>query len=222
MGRQVDICTRSLSVAADDGPVLLRPVSESAIPCWSRSERSRFSTEAISPKMVPIQSGRPLDRGFLPVCPGIGQVVSAEFRDSSPHHHTVDDVVSTVFAPLSPGRILTWDGTGSTFQGVAPGPVERGYATTPGPVSATNRPGDVSVPWADNPEPPRPETDADAMGLAVQELVSGTGIPARRIGLWMVLARMRKLWFQSGSCLLTTYGAPDPSCGKRRTGRAPR
>ena len=39
---------------------------------------------------------------------------------------------------------------------------------------------------------PQPETDADAIGLAVQELVSGTGIPTRGIGLWMTVTEMRK------------------------------
>ena len=54
-------------------------------------------------------------------------------------------------------------------------------------------------------------TDADAIGLAVQELVSGTGIPTRGIGLWMTVTEMRKpgrkLWVHSGQGLLTMYGA---------------
>ena len=60
----------------------------------------------------------------------------------------------------------------------------------------------------------QPETDADAIGLAVQELVSGTGIPTRGIGLWMTVTEMRKrgrkLWIHSGSGLLTMYGAAGP------------
>ena len=67
---------------------------------------------------------------------------------------------------------------------------------------------------ARNPELPQPETDADAIGLAVQELLSGTGIPTRGIGLWMTITEMskpgRKLWIQSGSGLLTMYGAAEP------------
>ena len=65
-----------------------------------------------------------------------------------------------------------------------------------------------------NPKVPQPETDAAAIGLAVQELVSGTGTPTRGIGLWMTLTEMRKpgrkLWIQSGSGLLTMYGAAEP------------
>ena len=38
----------------------------------------------------------------------------------------------------------------------------------------------------------QPETDAAAIGMAVQELVSGTGIPTRGIALWMTLTEMRK------------------------------
>lgn len=67
---------------------------------------------------------------------------------------------------------------------------------------------------ARNPELPQPETDADAIGLAVQELLSGTGIPTRGIGLWMTITEMskpgRKLWIQSGSGLLTMYGTAEP------------
>ena len=67
---------------------------------------------------------------------------------------------------------------------------------------------------AGNPEVPQPETDAAAIGLAVQELVSGTGAPTRGIGLWMTLTEMRKpgrkLWIQSGSGLLTMYGTAEP------------
>ena len=67
---------------------------------------------------------------------------------------------------------------------------------------------------ASNPELPRPETDAEAIGLAVQELVSGSGVPTRGIGLWMTVTEMRKpgrkLWIQSGSGLFTMYGAGEP------------
>ena len=67
---------------------------------------------------------------------------------------------------------------------------------------------------AGNPDLPQPETDAAAIGLAVQELVSGSGVPTRGIGLWMTVTEMRKpgrkLWIQSGSGLLTMYGASEP------------
>ena len=59
-----------------------------------------------------------------------------------------------------------------------------------------------------------PESDAHALRLAVQELVSGTGNPTRGIGLWMTLTEMRKpgrkMWLHSGSALLSTYGDSDP------------
>ena len=67
---------------------------------------------------------------------------------------------------------------------------------------------------AGNPALPQPETDAAAIGLAVQELVSGSGISTRGIGLWMTLTEMRKpgrkLWIQSGSGLFTMYGTAEP------------
>ena len=67
---------------------------------------------------------------------------------------------------------------------------------------------------ANNPNLKRPETDEEAIGLAVQELVSGTGSPTRGIGLWMTLTEMRKpgrkLWIQSGSGLLTMYAEAEP------------
>ena len=67
---------------------------------------------------------------------------------------------------------------------------------------------------AGNPELSPPESDAAAIGLAVQELVSGSGIPTRGIGLWMTVTEMRKpgrkLWIQSGAGLLTMYGAAEP------------
>ena len=65
-----------------------------------------------------------------------------------------------------------------------------------------------------NPNLPQPATDADAIGLAVLELVSGSGIPTRGIGLWMTVTEMkkpgRKLWIHSGAGLLTMYGAAEP------------
>lgn len=68
---------------------------------------------------------------------------------------------------------------------------------------------------AGSPSLPQPQTDSEAIGMAVQELVSGTGIPTRGIiSLWMTLAEMkkpgRKMWIQSGSGLLTMYGAAEP------------
>ena len=66
---------------------------------------------------------------------------------------------------------------------------------------------------ARNPALPEIETDADAIGLAVQELISGTGIPTRGIGLWMTLTEMRKtgrkMFIHSGSGLLTVYGTAE-------------
>ena len=63
---------------------------------------------------------------------------------------------------------------------------------------------------AGNPGPDQPNTDAEAIGLAVQELVSGTGNPTRGIGLWMTATEMRKpgrkLWIHSGRGLLKMYG----------------
>ena len=61
---------------------------------------------------------------------------------------------------------------------------------------------------------PRVETDAEAIGLAVQDLVSGTGAPNRGIGLWMTVTGMRKpgrrLMLHSGQGLLTMYGDNEP------------
>ena len=80
-------------------------------------------------------------------------------------------------------------------------------------VIADSGPG-IRATLARNPALPQPETDAAAMGLAVQELVSGTGVPTRGIGLWMTVTEMRKpgrkLWVQSGSGLLAMYGAAEP------------
>ena len=65
-----------------------------------------------------------------------------------------------------------------------------------------------------NPRLPEQETDAPAIGLAIQELVSGTGIPTRGIGLWMTITGIRKpgrkLWIHSGAGLLTMHGAAEP------------
>ena len=67
---------------------------------------------------------------------------------------------------------------------------------------------------ANNPSLMQPETDEEAIALAVQELVSGTGSPTRGIGLWMTLTEMRKpgrkMWIQSGSGLLTMYAEAEP------------
>lgn len=67
---------------------------------------------------------------------------------------------------------------------------------------------------AGSPDLPQPETDAVAIGLAVQELVSGSGVLTRGIGLWMTVTEMRKpgrkLWIQSGAGLHTMYGAAEP------------
>ena len=71
---------------------------------------------------------------------------------------------------------------------------------------------------ANNPSLKQPETDEEAIGFAVQELVSGTGSPTRGIGLWMTLTEMRKpgrkMWIQSGSGLLTMYGEAEPELRK--------
>ena len=90
-------------------------------------------------------------------------------------------------------------------------PHRRGYAFD---VVIADSGAGIRATLAGNPEVPQPETDAAAIGLAVQELVSGTGTPTRGIGLWMTLTEMkkpgRKLWIQSGSGLLTMYGAAEP------------
>ena len=63
-------------------------------------------------------------------------------------------------------------------------PHRRGHAfdlvvTDPGP--------GIRATLAHNPGMTQPETDSQAIGLAVQELVSGAGNPTRGIGLWMTL-----------------------------------
>ena len=59
-----------------------------------------------------------------------------------------------------------------------------------------------------------PDTDADAILLATQELVSGTGDPTRGIGLWMTATEMRKpgrkLLIHSCAGLFTMYGVNEP------------
>ena len=76
---------------------------------------------------------------------------------------------------------------------------------------------------ARNPELPKPETDAEAVGLAVQELVSGTGIPTRGTGLWMTATEMRKpgrrMSIHSGSSLMTMYGQRSRNPRNRRATR---
>ena len=80
-------------------------------------------------------------------------------------------------------------------------------------VVADSGPG-IRATLAGNAGLPKPDTDAAAIGLAVQELVSGSGVPTRGIGLWMTVTEMRKpgrkLWIQSGSGLLTMYGVAEP------------
>ena len=65
-----------------------------------------------------------------------------------------------------------------------------------------------------NPNLPRVQTDAQAIQLAVQEKVSGTGHPTRGLGLWMTVTEMRKpgrkFWLHSGSALLVMYGDQEP------------
>ena len=67
---------------------------------------------------------------------------------------------------------------------------------------------------ARNPQMEVPQGDADAILLATQELVSGTGDPTRGIGLWMTVTEMRKpgrtLWLHSGTGLMTMYGDAGP------------
>ena len=68
--------------------------------------------------------------------------------------------------------------------------------------------------WPKTPTCPCQDTDADAIALAIRELVSGTAAPTRGIGLWMTVTEMqkpgRKLWIHSGSGLLTMYGDSPP------------
>ena len=100
-------------------------------------------------------------------------------------------------------------------------PHRRGHAFDT--VVADQGPG-IRATLAGNPALPRPETDAEAIGLAIQELVSGTGIPTRGIGLWMTATEMRKpgrkLLIHSGTGLLVMYGdaAPEITETERRQG----
>jgi hypothetical protein len=90
-------------------------------------------------------------------------------------------------------------------------PHRRGHAFDA--VIADSGPG-IRATLAHNPALPRPETDAEATGLAVRELVPGTGVPTRGSGLWMTITEIRKpgrkLWVHSGAGLLTMYGAAGP------------
>ena len=65
-----------------------------------------------------------------------------------------------------------------------------------------------------NPSLGRVQSESQAVGLAIQALVSGTGAPGRGMGLWMTMNEMRRpgrmLQLQSGDGLLTCYGAGDP------------
>ena len=58
----------------------------------------------------------------------------------------------------------------------------------------------------------KPESDEDALRIAVQELTSGTAVPTRGIGLWTIFLECqkpgRKLQLHSGTGRLTVYG-PD-------------
>ncbi len=90
-------------------------------------------------------------------------------------------------------------------------PYRRGHAFDA--VIADSGPG-IRATMSRNPELTQPETDAEAIGMAVRELVSGTGIPTRGIGLWMTVTEMqkpgRKLWIHSGAGLFAMYGAAEP------------
>ena len=75
-----------------------------------------------------------------------------------------------------------------------------------------------------NPRLPEQETDAPAIGLAIQELVSGTGIPTRGIGLWMTITGMGSRAGNSGSTRAPAcspcMAPPNQNCGRRSAGRA--
>ena len=96
-------------------------------------------------------------------------------------------------------------------------PHRRGQASDV--VIADSGPG-IRATLALNPDLPQLETDSGAIGLAIQELVSGTGDPTRGIGLWMTVTEMgkpgRKLLIHAGTGLLTTYGEAEPEL--RETG----
>ena len=90
-------------------------------------------------------------------------------------------------------------------------PHRRGHAFDA--VIADSGPG-IRATLARNPKLPQLETDSDAIGLAIQEMVSGTGVPTRGIGLWMTTTEMRKpgrkLFIHSGTGLLVMYGDAEP------------
>ena len=93
-------------------------------------------------------------------------------------------------------------------------PHRRGHAFDA--VIADTGPG-IRATLVQNPNLPQPESDADAIRLAVQELTSGTSAPTRGIGLWMTLTEMqkpgRKLWIHSDTGLLTMYGTREAEFG---------
>ena len=84
----------------------------------------------------------------------------------------------------------------------------RGYA-----VIADSGPG-IRPALACNIQIPLPEADSAAIGTAVQELVSRTGVPTWGNGLWKVATEMgksgRKLLIHSSSGLLIKYGTAEP------------
>ena len=90
-------------------------------------------------------------------------------------------------------------------------------------VVADQGPG-IRATLAGNTALPYSATDAEAIGLAIQELVSGTGVLTRGIGLWMTATQMRKpgrkLLIHSGNGLLVMYGdaAPEITETERRQG----
>ena len=65
-----------------------------------------------------------------------------------------------------------------------------------------------------NPNLPNTESDAEAIAMAVQGLITGTGTLARGIRLKTIAAEMRqpghKLLIHSGAGLLTMYGTAEP------------
>ncbi len=65
-----------------------------------------------------------------------------------------------------------------------------------------------------NPKLDVPESDAEAILLATQKLVSGTGDPTRGIGFWMIVTEIRRpgrmVMIHSGTGLLMRYGVNNP------------
>ena len=80
-------------------------------------------------------------------------------------------------------------------------------------VVADSGPG-IRATLASNPDLPPTESDREAIALAIQELISGTGAPARGLRLWITVVEMRrpgrKLQIHSGAGLLTMYGIAEP------------